>query len=141
MIYVSVVRFHIFAKINPTNFSPFHILSIESERKNSNLFCFSLVFCYRHDEGINVTERQESSQNHHHSRISNNNLRSPESNIRIGGTYRKKKPAPLPPTKKESCLSDQPSMSKVECNFKYIYNIHTYIHTYNFCTIRQTCEK
>lgn len=118
------------------NFSPFHILSIESERKNSNLFCFSLVFCYRHDEGINVTERQESSQNHHHSRISNNNLKSPESNIRIGGTYRKKKPAPLPPTKKESCLSDQPSMSKVECNFKYIYNIHTYIHTYNFCTIR-----
>lgn len=89
------------------------------------LLIFRLFFCYRHDEGINVTERQESSQNHHHSRTSNNNIRSPESNIRIGGTYRKKKPAPLPPTKKESCLSDQPSMSKVECNFKntYIYII------------------
>lgn len=95
---------------------------IEFQRKNSNLFCFSLVFCYRHDEGINVTEQQGSSQIHHHSLISNNNLRSSESNIRIGGTYRKKKPAPLPPTKKESCFSDQPSISKVECNFKYIYN-------------------
>ncbi|XP_031365950.1 uncharacterized protein DDB_G0284459-like isoform X3 [Apis dorsata] len=103
------------------NLNPFwsdeddHNSDLESKEKTCEMMPTPKPRTIKHDEGINVTERQESSQNHHHSRTSNNNIRSPESNIRIGGTYRKKKPAPLPPTKKESCLSDQPSMSKESC--------------------------
>ncbi|KOX75385.1 MICAL-like protein 2 [Melipona quadrifasciata] len=71
----------------------------------------------KRNEEMNTNE-QKSSQVHDYSYVSNNCLKSPESRMCTGGAYRKKKPAPLPPNKKELCASDQPlsSTSQLQCS-------------------------
>lgn len=85
------------------------------------------IFCFvRHNEQSPSKSERKSNDARDYLSISNNCLRSPESGIHTGGAYRKKKPAPLPPNKKE-CVSDQrtSSMSKLQCSsakYRVIYD-------------------
>lgn len=85
------------------------------------------IFCFvRHNEQSPSKNGRKSNDARDYLSISNNCLRSPESGIHTGGAYRKKKPAPLPPNKKES-VSDQrtSSMSKLQSSspeYRVIYD-------------------
>ncbi|KAK9295060.1 hypothetical protein QLX08_010535 [Tetragonisca angustula] len=103
------------------NLNPFwsdeedHDSDLESKEKASEIIPTPKPRTIKRNEATNTNE-QKSSQVYDYSYIPNNCLRSPESRMSTGGAYRKKKPAPLPPNKKEPCPSDQPlsSTSKLQ---------------------------
>ncbi|XP_076750621.1 MICAL-like protein isoform X2 [Xylocopa sonorina] len=78
---------------------------------------------FKYTDEIN-TNGQKWDENHDYLHTSNSSLRSPESRIGFGGTYKKKKPAPLPPNKKETGSSDEriSLTSKLQCNSTGCYD-------------------
>ena len=105
------------------NLNPFwsdeedHDSDLEFKERTSEIMPTPKPRTIKHNEQSPSKNGRKSSDTRDYLSISNNCLRSPESGIRTGGAYRKKKPAPLPPNKKE-CVSDQrtSSMSKLQCS-------------------------
>ncbi|XP_033356462.1 EH domain-binding protein 1 isoform X1 [Bombus vosnesenskii] len=105
------------------NLNPFwsdeedHDSDLEFKERTSEIMPTPKPRTIKHNEQSPSKNGRKSSDTRDYLSISSNYLRSPESGIRTGGAYRKKKPAPLPPNKKE-CVSDQrtSSMSKLQCS-------------------------
>ncbi|KOC64625.1 MICAL-like protein 2 [Habropoda laboriosa] len=83
---------------------------VESNEKPSDIVPIPKPRTIKHVQEMSTHEQKSD----HHCvdlHVSSSSLRSTESKTRSGGTYRKKKPAPLPPDKKEQSLSNQRTSS------------------------------
>ncbi|CAL7948709.1 unnamed protein product [Xylocopa violacea] len=113
------------------NLNPFwsdeddHDSDLESTEKTSDVVPVPVPKprIFKYTQEIN-TNGQKWDENHDYLHTPNSSLRSPESRIGFGGTYKKKKPAPLPPNKKETCSFDERTSltSKLQCNSTGCYD-------------------